>query len=63
MIKFQTRDWETRERIADSEVVEFLRSVRSVDGVSLALVPYQSDFPFYELGGVSDIASFDIEVR
>jgi biofilm PGA synthesis lipoprotein PgaB len=63
MIKFQTRDWDTRERIADSEVVEFLRSVRSVDGVSMALVPYQSNFPYYELGGLTGIASIDGEVR
>ncbi len=63
MIKFQTRDWDTRERIADSEVVEFLRSVRSVDGVSLALVPYQSNFPFSELGGLTGVASMDGEVR
>lgn len=57
MIKFQTRDWDTRERIANSEVVELLRSVRNVDGVSMTLVPYQSNFPYNELGGVSDIAS------
>ena len=57
MIKFQTRDWDTRERIANSEVVELLRSVRNVDGVSMTLVPYQSNFPYNELGGVSDMAS------
>jgi biofilm PGA synthesis lipoprotein PgaB len=56
MIKFQTRDWNTRERINDSEVVEMLRSVRSVDDVSLTLVPYQSNFPYYELGGKADTA-------
>ena len=59
MIKFQTRDWDTRERINDNEVVELLRSVRNVDGVSLALVPYQSNFPFYELGGNADTASME----
>ncbi len=61
MIKFQTRDWNTRERINDSEVVELLRSVRSVDDVSLTLVPYQSNFPYYELGGKADTASMKRE--
>jgi len=50
LIKIQTVDWDTGRPLLDSEVVSFIRSVRSTGDVSLAVVPYRSGFPFFELG-------------
>jgi len=58
LIKLQTIDWHTGEPLLNSEVVGLLRQVRSTRGVSVAVVPYRGDFPFYELGA-KDVASVD----
>lgn len=48
LIKLQTIDWNTGRDLSNKEVVGYLRSVRK-SGVSLALMPYRSNFPFKEL--------------
>jgi len=58
LIKLQTIDWATGKALSDSEVVGLLRQVKSTGAVSVAVVPYRGDFPFYELGS-RDIASLD----
>lgn len=50
LIKLQTIDWKTRRPVADSEVARFISTVVDSGGVSLAVVPYRSDFPFHILG-------------
>jgi biofilm PGA synthesis lipoprotein PgaB len=50
LIKLQTIDWNTREPISNAEVVALIRSIRGIEDVSLAVVPYRADFPFQELG-------------
>ncbi len=50
LIKLQTIDWKTGRALPDHEVVELIRRVRAIRDVSLAIVPYRGDFPFYELG-------------
>lgn len=42
LIKLQTKDWKTGEKIGDKELSSVIRAVRSVDNVSLALVPYRA---------------------
>ncbi len=56
LIKFQTVDWNTSRRLPNSEVVSLVHSVRSTDTVSLAVIPYRRGFPFYELGGATEMA-------
>lgn len=56
LIKLQTIDWATGKALSDSEVVGLLRQVKSTGAVSVAVVPYRGDFPFYELGA-KDIAA------
>lgn len=51
LIKLQTIDWRTGQALANDEVAEMLRNVRSKGGVSLALVPYRGGLPLSELGG------------
>ncbi|MFQ5736590.1 MAG: poly-beta-1,6-N-acetyl-D-glucosamine N-deacetylase PgaB [Thermodesulfobacteriota bacterium] len=58
LMKLQTIDWATGEPLSNGEVVGLLRQIRDSRNVSLAVVPYRGDFPFYELGS-SDIASLD----
>ena len=55
LIKLQTIDWTTGKALSDSEVVGLLKQVKSTGAVSVAVVPYRGDFPFYELGS-KDIA-------
>ena len=55
LIKLQTIDWTTGKALSDSEVVGLLKQVKSTGAVSVAVVPYRGDFPFYELGS-EDIA-------
>lgn len=50
LIKFQTVDWETGQPLSNGEVAELIRAVKGLKGISLAVVPYRRDFPFYELG-------------
>ena len=50
LIKLQTIDWKTGTPLPDAEVVGLIRAIRATTGVSLAVVPYRSDFPFHELG-------------
>jgi biofilm PGA synthesis lipoprotein PgaB len=57
LIKIQTVDWDTGRPLLNSEVVSFIRSVRSTGNVSLAVVPYRSGFPFFELGAGDAMAS------
>lgn len=59
LIKLQTVDWKTGKPLMDGEVVELIRDIKETGGVSLAVVPYRGDFPFYELGGGKNIASLD----
>ncbi|MBI5970024.1 MAG: tetratricopeptide repeat protein [Deltaproteobacteria bacterium] len=56
LIKLQTIDWKTGEPLSNSEVVSLIRTLRSTSGVSLAVVPYRSDFPFFELGAAGAAA-------
>ncbi len=51
LIKLQTIDWQTGRPLANRDVVSLLRKVKGMGDVSLAVVPYRGDFPFYELGG------------
>lgn len=53
LMKLQTIDWNTGEPLDDSEVVALIRGIRGVGGLSLAVVPYRVDFPFYELSSRS----------
>lgn len=57
LIKLQTIDWKTGVPLDDSEVVGLLKQVKGTGAVSVAVVPYRGNFPFYELGS-RDIASF-----
>jgi biofilm PGA synthesis lipoprotein PgaB len=50
LIKLQTIDWKTKRPLSNGEVVALIRSIRRIEDVSLAVVPYRADFPFYELG-------------
>jgi biofilm PGA synthesis lipoprotein PgaB len=50
LIKLQTIDWKTGRALPDTEVVELIRRVMATRNVSVAVVPYRGDFPFYELG-------------
>ncbi len=56
LIKLQTIDWKTGQPLPDEEVVGLIRTLRSTSGVSLAVVPYRSDFPFFELGSTGSAA-------
>lgn len=56
LIKLQTVDWKTGEPLADGEVVGLIREVEGQRDVSLAVVPYRADFPFYELGAKNQLA-------
>jgi biofilm PGA synthesis lipoprotein PgaB len=49
LIKLQTMDWDSRQRLPHSEILALARSVRSAEDVSLAVVPYHRDFPFNDL--------------
>lgn len=49
LIKLQTIDWKTSRLIPYGEVIGLVRSVRGMEEVSLAVVPYKKGFPFYEL--------------
>lgn len=49
LIKLQTIDWKTGQTISNDEVVSLIRDIRTIKDVSLAVVPYRSDFPFPEL--------------
>lgn len=49
LIKFQTIDWNTGRLIPYGEVIGLVRSVRGMEDVSMAVVPYKKGFPFYEL--------------
>lgn len=49
LIKFQTVDWKTGGELAVADVVRLIRNVKAAKNVSLAVVPYRKDFPFYEL--------------
>lgn len=50
LMKLQTIDWRTGQALDNGEVISILRQVKGMD-LSLAVVPYRGDFPFYELGG------------
>lgn len=50
LMKLQTVDWRTGKPLSDVEVVALLKRIRGSADVSLAVVPYRGDFPFYELG-------------
>lgn len=56
LVKLQTVDWRTGGSLADNEVVDLLREIKGLGGVSLAVVPYRGDFPFRELGMRDDLA-------
>ncbi len=56
LIKLQSVDWNTGEAVSDREVTELIRAVSGLNGVSLAIVPYRSSFPFYELGNARGMA-------
>lgn len=56
LIKLQTIDWKTGLPLPNSEVVGLIRTIRASTGVSLAVVPYRSDFPFFELGSTGSAA-------
>lgn len=59
LMKVQTIDWDTGEPLSNGEVVSLIKGIRAVGGVSLAVVPYRSDFPFYELSGKGGYALLD----
>ena len=59
LIKFQTIDWKTGQPLSNSEVVELIHAVKGLKGISLAVVPYRRDFPFYELGKAGGVAMLD----
>lgn len=59
LIKLQTVDWKTGDPLSDGEVVALIRSIEGLRDVSLAVVPYRGDFPFYELGVKKDLASLN----
>lgn len=50
LIKFQTVDWHTGTALQNGEVVDLIRDVKGIGGVSMAVVPYRENFPFRELG-------------
>jgi len=56
LIKLQTVDWNTGRPLSDREVVSLIREVRRAGPVSLAVVPYRSDFPFFELASGGRVA-------
>jgi biofilm PGA synthesis lipoprotein PgaB len=56
LIKLQTIDWNTQKPVSNGELAALIRSIRSIEDVSLAVVPYRADFPFYELGKRTDKA-------
>lgn len=56
LIKVQTIDWNTGVPLSDSEVASIIRSVKRASPVSLAVVPYRSDFPFHVLATGSRVA-------
>jgi biofilm PGA synthesis lipoprotein PgaB len=56
LIKLQTIDWKTQEPLSNAEVVALIRSIKGIEDVSLAVVPYRADFPFEELGGMGEKA-------
>ena len=49
LIKLQSIDWHTREAVPVEELLDLARVVHGVAPVSLAVVPYREDFPYYEL--------------
>ncbi|MBI5560899.1 MAG: hypothetical protein HY883_06455 [Deltaproteobacteria bacterium] len=51
LIKLQTMDFSTQRALKNEDVVRLLRRVKGIEGLSIAVVPYRSDFPFDELGG------------
>lgn len=59
LIKLQTVDWKTGDPISNGEVVALIRGIEGLRDVSLAVVPYRGDFPFYELGVKKDLASLN----
>lgn len=56
LIKLQTVDWKTGKSLPNREVVRLIRRVKRVAPVSVAVVPYRSDFPFEELKDLKDRA-------
>lgn len=59
LMKLQTVDWKTGEAISDGEVVGLIREIKESGDVSLAVVPYRADFPFYVLGAKKALASLN----
>jgi biofilm PGA synthesis lipoprotein PgaB len=59
LMKVQTIDWSSGEPLSDGEVVGLIRGIRAAGGVSLAVVPYRGDFPFYELADKGGYALLD----
>jgi len=49
LMKLQMIDWNTSQPLPDEDIVKLLTTIKAIDNVSLALVPYRKDFPFEKL--------------
>jgi len=49
LMKLQMIDWNTSRPLPDEDIVKLLTTIKAIDNVSLALVPYRKDFPFEKL--------------
>lgn len=61
LIKLQTVNWDTGKAIPNSEVVRLLRRVKRTAPVSVAVVPYRSNFPFETFKDLDEKAALPLK--